>query len=169
MKQYIKNGKIKKKNQIIIHKNGKQIINPNESYLIEDGWIEYVIPKVNEVVSEKNHKLFEINRVYNDSKGFYMNDTYCTFDTETLNKMLLRVMAESAMKFNKTTLWFNGNAYPMKTKDALELLYNLQIYYGNCFDISESHKQNVDKLETSEDIKNYNCEDNYPEKLKFNI
>jgi serine O-acetyltransferase len=25
MKQYIKNGKIKKKNQIIIHKNGKQI------------------------------------------------------------------------------------------------------------------------------------------------
>jgi gamma-glutamylcyclotransferase (GGCT)/AIG2-like uncharacterized protein YtfP len=98
-----------------------------------------------------------------------MNDTYCTFDTETLNKMLFRVMSESAMKINKTTLWFNGNAYPMKTKDALELLYNLQIYYGNCFDISEAHKQNVDKLETSEDIKNYNCEDNYPEKLKFSI
>lgn len=169
MKQYIKNGKIKKKNQIIINKNGKQIINPNESYLIEDGWEEYIIPKVNEVVSEKNHKLVEINRVYNDSKGFYMNETYCTFDTETLNKMLFRVMSESAMNINKTTLWFNGNSYSMKTKDALELIYNLQIYYGNCFDISETHKQNVDKLETNEDIKNYNCKDSYPEKLKFNV
>ena len=35
MKQYIKNGKIKKKNQIIIHKNGKQIINPTESSLLK--------------------------------------------------------------------------------------------------------------------------------------
>lgn len=169
MKQYIKNGKIKKKNQIIVYKNGKQTINPSKEQIFNDGWEEYIIPKVNEVMFEKNHKLFEINRVYNDSKGFYINDTYCTFDAETLNKMLFRVMSESAMKINKTTLWFNGNAYPMKTKDALELLYNLQIYYGNCFDISENHKQNVNKFETSEDIKNYNYEDNYPEKLKFNI
>lgn len=169
MKQYIKEGKIKRRNQIIVHKNGKQIINPREEIILEDGWVEYVIPKIDEVVSEKNHKRFEIDRAYDDCKGFYMNDTYCTFDAETLNKMLFRVMSESAMKINKTTLWFNGNTYPMKTKDALELLYQLQIYYGNCFDISETHKQNVNNLETMEDIKNYNCDDKYPEKLKFNI
>ena len=169
MKQYIKNGKIKRKNQIIVYKNGKQTINPFHEQILDDGWVEYVIPEQSVIVSEKNHKLFEINRTYNDSKGFYMNDDYCTFDTETLNKMLFRVMSESAMKMNKTTLWFNGKAYPMKTKDALELLYNLQIYYGNCFDISETHKQNVNKLEKVEDLNNYNCGDNYPEKLKFNV
>lgn len=145
------------------------IYNPTEEMILADGWVEYVIPKVNEIVSEKNNKGFEINRAYDDSKGFYMNDTYCTFDAETLNKMLFRVISESAMNVNKTILWFNGNAYPMKTKDALELLYQLQIYYGNCFDISETHKQNVNNLETIEDIKNYNCDDKYPEKLKFNI
>lgn len=169
MKKYIKDNKIKFANQIVIKKDGKQIINPSEQLLLADGWVEYIIPKVNEVVSEKNHKLFEVNRAYDDCKGFYMNDTYCTFDSETLNKMLFRVMSESALNINKTALWFNGNVYPMKTKDALELLYQLQVYYGNCFDISETHKQNINNLETIEDIKNYNCDDKYPEKLKFNI
>lgn len=43
MKKYIKNNKIKFANQIIVKKNKKQIINPKESDIIEDGWTEYII------------------------------------------------------------------------------------------------------------------------------
>lgn len=60
MKQYIKDGQIKYRNQIVLHgtktitdKNGNekviktQIISPKEEQLLADGWVEY-IPPVNE-------------------------------------------------------------------------------------------------------------------------
>ncbi len=173
MKKYTKNingiNAIRTRKQIVLNKNKMNIFNPTEEMILDEGWVEYTSPQEDEIIVEKNNKLLEINGVYNDSKGFYINDIYCTFDTETLNKMLFRVISESSMNINKTTLWFNGNAYPMKTKDALELLYQLQIYYGNCFDISEYHKQNLNKLESVEEIKNYSCNENYPEKLNIKI
>ena len=59
MKQYIKNGIIKYRNQIVLHgtrtikdKYGNekdiqiQIINPKEEMLLADGWVEYVAPVV---------------------------------------------------------------------------------------------------------------------------
>ena len=44
MKQYIKNGKTKYANQIIIKKEGSQIINPTEELILADGWEEYIPP-----------------------------------------------------------------------------------------------------------------------------
>lgn len=70
MKQYIKNGQIKYRNQIVLHgtrtikdKDGNdkvvkiQIINPTEEQLFADGWKEYVTPVIEipeEVVVEDN-------------------------------------------------------------------------------------------------------------------
>ena len=48
MKRYTKDGKVKYRNEIVIRKDGKQIINPTIEMLIEDGWIEYVAPKLTE-------------------------------------------------------------------------------------------------------------------------
>ncbi len=42
MKQYIKDGVIKTRNNIVIKKNGLQYINPTEAMVLEDGWVEYV-------------------------------------------------------------------------------------------------------------------------------
>jgi hypothetical protein len=49
MKQYIKNNTIKSANNIIIKKDGFQIINPNEQQLLDDGWIEYTQPELSEI------------------------------------------------------------------------------------------------------------------------
>lgn len=54
MKQYIKDGQIKTRNQIVLRVteviDGKdvklQVINPTEDMLLADGWVEYVPPKV---------------------------------------------------------------------------------------------------------------------------
>lgn len=48
-------------------------------------------------------------------------------------------------------------------------LYKMQIYFGECFDVSESHKQSVDSLESTEDIEVYDFESNFPEKLTFDL
>lgn len=46
MKQYIKNGVIRDANRIIVKKDGFQIINPTEELILADGWVEYVLPKI---------------------------------------------------------------------------------------------------------------------------
>jgi hypothetical protein len=54
MKQYIKDGVIKSRNNIVLHVtkeiNGKevklQVINPSEEAILADGWVEYIPPKV---------------------------------------------------------------------------------------------------------------------------
>lgn len=46
MKQYIKDGIIKDANRIVIKKDGMQIFNAPHEMLIEDGWVEYIPPKV---------------------------------------------------------------------------------------------------------------------------
>lgn len=44
MKQYIKDNTIKYANNIVIKKDGMQIINPSEELILADGWVEYIPP-----------------------------------------------------------------------------------------------------------------------------
>ena len=44
MKQYIKENKIKFKNEIVIRRDGMQAINPTEDMLLADGWSEHIMP-----------------------------------------------------------------------------------------------------------------------------
>lgn len=190
MKKYIKDGKIKPRNQIVIKgkhtikdKDGNErvvntnIYNPKHEDLIADGWEEYIAPTPPEPTEEqklnrsKNSKKHEV-QMYHDSnaaKGFSINGEDYSVDTETLNKMTFRVMAESAMNINKTTLWFDGKAYNFKTKDAMELLYQLQIYFGDCFDVTNEHKNNIDSLSNSDEVDQYDYRAGYPEKVAILI
>ena len=45
MKRYSKDGQIKTRNQIVVRKDGMQIINPSEELILADGWVEYVAPE----------------------------------------------------------------------------------------------------------------------------
>ena len=66
MKQYIKNGEIKPRNQIVLRitktikdKEVKmQVINPSEEMILADGWVEYVAPEVTPTTPTKSR--FEI-------------------------------------------------------------------------------------------------------------
>lgn len=181
---------MKPRNQIVIKgqrtikdKDGNEkvvntnIYNPTHEDLIADGWEEYIAPTPPEPTEEeklnrsKNSKKYEVQMYHdsNDVKGFSINGEDYSVDTETLNKMTFRVMAESAMKINKTTLWFDGKAYNFKTKDAMELLYQLQIYFGDCFDVTNEHKNNIDSLSNSDDVDQYDYRAGYPEKVAILI
>lgn len=46
MKRYIKDEIIKFASEIVIIKNGMQIINPSEEQILADGWIEYIPPTI---------------------------------------------------------------------------------------------------------------------------
>ena len=45
MKQFIKYNKVKFRNEIVICRNGVQVINPSEEMILADGWEEFVTPE----------------------------------------------------------------------------------------------------------------------------
>lgn len=45
MKRYIRNNKVKFRNEIVICQNGVQVINPTEEMILTDGWHEFVAPE----------------------------------------------------------------------------------------------------------------------------
>ena len=59
MKRYIKDGQIKFRNQIVIIKDGRQIINPREEMILADGWEEYIEP----TPTEEEQRAAEIRRM----------------------------------------------------------------------------------------------------------
>ena len=45
MKRYIKDDKVKFRNEIVICRDVEQVINPTEEILLADGWHEYIVPE----------------------------------------------------------------------------------------------------------------------------
>lgn len=170
MKKYIKEGKIKHRNQIIVRKDGKQIINPTEEMLIADGWVEYIIPVYEPTLEDiKRHKKEEI--LYFDSSNeineFTINEIPVWLDKATRAGLVLRFQAEVAVGNTETTLWYNGLEFRLPLDKAVQMLYVIEIYASQCYDNTQKHLAEVDKLEDVDEINNYNYRIGYPEKLKF--
>lgn len=60
MKMYIKNGVITLQNKIVIEKKDRNIFNPTEEMLLEDGWVEYTPPVIDTTSSELKKDSFTI-------------------------------------------------------------------------------------------------------------
>ena len=62
MKRYIKNNKIKFRNEIVISRNGLQVINPSEEIILSDGWQEYVVPEAEPYVPSYEERVEQLIR-----------------------------------------------------------------------------------------------------------
>ena len=172
MKTYIKNGIIKKKNTIVIHKDGSQIINPPHELLIECGWEEYTTPELTgeqKLDFTKQAKIDEIN-MYDKSiavESFSINGIDVWLDKSTRAGLKLRFEAESAMNITTTSLWYNGQKFELPLESAIYMLYALEVYASQCYDNTQLHIANINKLNTIEEINSYDYIVGYPEKLRF--
>lgn len=62
MKQYIKNDKVKSNNEIVIIRNGVQVINPTEEMILSYGWQEYVVPEAEPYVPSYEERVEQLIR-----------------------------------------------------------------------------------------------------------
>ena len=56
---------VRQANKIVIEKDGMRTYNPTEDMILEDGWVEYVVPEPTEeekLKHEKEYKIREIER-----------------------------------------------------------------------------------------------------------
>lgn len=152
-----------------------QTFNPTDEMLFADGWELYVLPETSEKTEdeifneEKQYIIEEIIR-YDSSKEvneFYIQGIPVWLDKATRAGLMLRFNSELALKKDTTTLWYEGQSFTLPLNDAMAMLYALEVYASECYDNTQLHLSNVDKLETLEELKEYDYRGGYPEKLNF--
>lgn len=183
MKRYIKDGIIKTRNQIVIKgqrtikdKNGNDKLvgtntyNPTEEMILADGWEEYIAPVYEPTIDDyRKRKKDEILR-YDSSEevnAFYMQGERMWLDKATRVGLMLRFQAEQSVGKVETTLWCGSTMYTLSITDALNMLMALELYASECYDVTQSHIANINKLQTIEELEQYNFRIGYPEKLSF--
>lgn len=62
MKQYIKDNKIKVRNEIVIFRNGVQILNPTDEMVLSDGWQEYVVSEAEPCIPTYEERVEQLIR-----------------------------------------------------------------------------------------------------------
>lgn len=170
--KYIKNNKIKPGNEIVLYIDGKQILNPSKELLLENGWEEYIPPKVTEkeILQRSIKQVLRKISAYDSSNhvnGFYIGNVHMWLDKATRVGLMLRFQSEKTIGSNTTSLWYDDVKYELNLDDAMNMLTALEIYASACYDNTQYHIAEVKKITNLEDLKNYDYTVGYPEKLKF--
>ena len=180
MKQYKKeiDNKVvvKYRNKIVIVKDGKQFINPSEELLLADGWVAYEEPKhTEEQIAKMNfvrakQKLRNNINAYDKSKDvneFTISGFPVWLDKATRAGLMLRFQSEQALGKDNTTLWYNNQYFALPLSTAQAMLYQIEAYASECYDNTQRHLAEVQKLTTIEDVEAYDYKVGYPNKLIF--
>jgi hypothetical protein len=174
MKRYSKtiDGKtvIKRADEIVIKGNGSQTFNPKEDAILADGWVEYIPQPYEPTLEEaKNNKVSEI-LFYDSSEAvneFSIGGVPMWLDKATRAGLLLRFEAERKVGRTETTLWNDGQSYTLPLETAQQILIALELYASACYDNTQSHIAEVQKLESKEAVESYDYTTGYPAKLNF--
>lgn len=183
MKEYKKiiDGKevIKRADEIVIKGNGSQTFNPKEDAILAKGWVEYIpqpyVPTLEDIKARKVDAILAYDRseaVNEFSIGG--QPMWLPFETRTrLDRRFAveRMKAESQGKTESevvTTLWHEGQSFEMPLATAMALLLALEDYATICYDNTQRHIAEVQKLESKEAVEAYDYTTGYPAKLAFN-
>lgn len=162
---------IKSANEIVVRKNGMQTINPSEEQILADGWVGYIpqpyVPTLEEV---KANKVAEILAYDSSSEvnEFSIGGVPMWLDKATRAGLLLRFEAEGKVGRTETTLWNDGQSYTLPLEQAQQILIALELYASGCYDNTQRHIAEVQKLESKEAVESYDYTSGYPQKLAFN-
>lgn len=174
---FIKDGVIKNRRfiQVITRdEDGNEFgtVNAPNEMLFADGWELYVVPELTEEEKLENAKQDLRTRIkeYDTSdevNNFSVSGIPMWLDKETRTGLMLRFNAELAVKKQETVLWYGNVSIPLQLNTAIQMLYMLEVYASACYDKTQEHLAEVDKLTTIEEVENYNYRIGYPDKLEF--
>ena len=161
---------IKSANKIVVRKNGMQTFNPSEDMILADGWEIYeapiYIPTLEEIKANKVEEIL----AYDSSSSvneFSIGGVPMWLDKATRAGLLLRFEAEAKVGRTETTLWNDGQSYTLPLEQAQQILIALELYASACYDNTQSHIAEVQKLDTIEAVNAYDYTIGYPAKLAF--
>lgn len=149
-----------------------QTFNPTDEMLFDAGWELYVEPEPTEEELFNESKKIKMDEVirYDSSREvneFYIQGMPVWLDKATRSGLMLRFNSELALKKENTTLWYEGYSFTLPLNSAMQMLYALEVYASECYDNTQLHLANIEKIETKEELDAYDYRTGYPEKLRF--
>ena len=172
---------IKSLNSIILHVNGKQIINPTEEMVLADGWSPY-----QEVTPEWSFDTLELERqnlldkidIYDNSRAvnnciIKLNGNSINYWADKAERSILKTAVEDCLKVGRTTYRLDIRelevSIPVNCELLLTMLSQLEVYAIDCYNKTTDHIYAVKNLTTIEDIETYNYKEGYPSMLQFEV
>lgn len=190
MKRYIKDNVIKHRNQIIIYKDGKQIICPKEETLFEEGWKEYVAPDqklikptIVEISDEQKLEMardLKINNLYEYDQSSEVNSCIIKYNclevpywADKLERSSLKSAIQDCINCGRENYRLDlrefGLSIDVNCENALKIMSQLEVYAIDCYNTTTDHLYNINNIFNIEELNSYDYTLNYPEKLTFNI
>ena len=175
MKRYTKDGAVKYRNEIVIKKDGRQIINPTEAMLLDAGWVEWVKPTppqkteaelLEDAIAQKKQEIEDYDQS-NEVNEFTISGFAVWLDKATRAGLMLRFQSEEALGKDVTTLWYNNQYFELPLSTAKAMLYQIEAYASECYDNTQKHLAQVARLTTIEEVEAYDYKTGYPDKLAF--
>lgn len=171
---------IESRSKIIVSANGRYIYNPSEELLLKNGWKEYnknIGPDAEENDLQTLKDALKDTIIKYDLSSyiniFYINGDPLWLDKAARSNLIQRFNAEKYMGLKNTKLWYNNDEYSyeyiLPIDIAINMLYELEVYAANCYDVTQTHLNNVEDLNDKESINNYDYYKGYPTPLQFNI
>ena len=119
----------------------------------------------------KANKIAEIT-AYDTSdnvNGFMLNGQIVWLDKATRVGLMNSTTIERDLGQETTELWLGEHNLIIKCDLAIQLLQQLEVYALKCFNVTATHKKEVNSLSTIEEINSYDITKDYPDKLVINI
>ena len=101
--------------------------------------------------------------------GFMLNGQMVWLDKATRVGLMNSTTIERDLGQETTELWLGEHNLIIKCDLAIQLLQQLEVYALKCFNVTATHKKEVNSLSTIEEINSYDITKDYPEKLVINI
>lgn len=119
----------------------------------------------------KADKIAEITAYDTSDKvnGFILNGQIVWLDKATRVGLMNSTNIERDLGSETTELWLGEHNLIIKCDLAIQLLQQLEVYALKCFNVTATHKKEVNNLSTIEEINSYDITKDYPDKLVINI
>lgn len=145
---------------------------PTEEQLLSWGFEPYT-PPVPERTLEvaKSEKIAEIT-AYDTSdavNSFTLGNATMWISREDRISLMNSTTILQDAGVENTTLWYGGQKYTLPCATLIQMLQALEIYALACYDVTESHKAEVNALTTIDEVDAYDYTQGYPEKLAFEL
>ena len=101
--------------------------------------------------------------------GFTLNGVQVWLSKDTRVGLMNSTTIERDLGQETTELWLGEHNLIIKCDLAIQLLQQLEVYALKCFNVTATHKKEVNSLSTIEEINSYDITKDYPEKLVINI
>ena len=101
--------------------------------------------------------------------GFILNGQIVWLNKATRVGLMNSTTIERDLGQETTELWLGEHNLIIKCDLAIQLLQQLEVYALKCFNVTATHKKEVNSLSTIEEINSYDITKDYPDKLVINI